>query len=268
MDRRSLTAGILGLALLLAAAVDALRPAPPPPVIPLPILMYHHVVPDGEPCNDMTITAGRLEEDLAWLEEQGYTTVLPRELAAGTPLPEKPVLITFDDGYRSNYDLAFPLLKQYQAKAAIALMGFMQDVGAESFLSWEMCREMEASGLVEIGSHTYRLHNLDQREGLFTPGGINGIQRKPEEDDAAFAERVLGDLQRSCDQIQAELGKAPTFFAYPYGITEPDAMEWIHSHFPVTVITLPGTADLDQGLHELPRYTVTMKKSLRSLLRT
>ena len=72
----------------------------------LPVRMYHHVVHDWQECNEMTVTEGRLERDLQWLAESGYESVLPRELAAGEPLPEKPVLITFDDGYRSNYDLA------------------------------------------------------------------------------------------------------------------------------------------------------------------
>lgn len=74
----------------------------------LPVLMYHHIVEDGEPCNDMTITVSRMEQDLRWLTEHGYHTVLPRELAGGEPLPEKPLLITFDDGYRSQLRAALP----------------------------------------------------------------------------------------------------------------------------------------------------------------
>ena len=73
---------------------------------PVPALVYHHVAAGGEECNEMTVTAGRLEEDLRWLAENGYETVLPRELAAEGSLPEKPVLVTFDDGYRSNYTLS------------------------------------------------------------------------------------------------------------------------------------------------------------------
>ena len=57
----------------------------------LPVLMYHHVVEDGQECNDMTVTVSRLREDLQWLKDNGYTTILPRELAAGDPLPSKPV---------------------------------------------------------------------------------------------------------------------------------------------------------------------------------
>ena len=120
----------------------------------LPVLMYHHVVEDGQECNDMTVTVSRLREDLQWLRDSGYTTVLPRELAAGEPLPEKPVLITFDDGYRSNYNLAFPIFQEFEAKMVISVMVYMQDNAASDFITWAMCREMIDSGLIEIGSHT------------------------------------------------------------------------------------------------------------------
>ena len=237
----------------------------------LPILMYHHVVPDGQPCNEMTVTVGRLEQDLRWLSEHGYRTVLPRELAAGEPLPEKPILITFDDGYRSNYDLAYPLLQKYSAKAAIAIMVYMPDNWAEAFLSWDMCREMSASGLVEIGSHGFAIHNLDdERMGNFVPGQANGVQRQQGEPDDAFESRVLRDLLQSYERIALETGTPPTYFAYPFGKTDPDADAYLQSLFPVTAVTGPGTqsADLSGGLHGLPRFTVTMKAAPKTFLET
>ena len=232
---------------------------------PLPVLMYHHIVPDGEECNEMCITAGRLEEDLQWLEDNGYHTVLPRELAAGE-IPEKPVLITFDDGYRSNYDLAYPLLLKHQAKAVVSIMVLMQECWSDEFLSWIMCQEMNASGLVEIGSHAYALHNLDERGGSFTPGGVNGVERLPDESDAAFQTRVLDDIQKSYDLIAQNVGTPPTFFAYPFGRNDPDADPFIQSLFPVTATTHPRTADLALGLYDLPRYSVTMRDSAARLL--
>lgn len=226
----------------------------------LPVLMYHHVVPDGETCNDVTITAGRLEQDFQWLNENGYHTVLPRELAAGQPLPEKAVLVTFDDGYRSNYELAYPLLQKYRIKAVIAIMVRMQDRGAESFLSWDMCREMDASGLVEIGSHGYATHNLDERQGSTVPGRANGVEREKGESDEAFKSRVLDDLQMSYDRIAAEVGTAPSYFAYPFGRTDPGADAFLKTLFPVTAVTATGkTADLSQGLLKLGRFNMSMK---------
>lgn len=79
----------------------------------LPILMYHDVVEDGQPYNTWTVTAGRFRQDLQWLKDHGYACVLPRELARGHLPRGKAVLITFDDGYESNYRLAFPILKEF-----------------------------------------------------------------------------------------------------------------------------------------------------------
>lgn len=232
----------------------------------LPVLMYHHVVEDGQACNDMTVTVSRLREDLQWLEDNGYTTVLPRELAAGEPLPEKPVLITFDDGYRSNYTLAFPVFQEFEAKVVISVIVYMPDNAASDFITWAMCREMMDSGLIEIGSHSYFLHNLGERGGSFDPEGVNGIQREPAETDGEFQARVLDDIQKSYDLIAEKLEAPPTFFAYPFGLTEPDADGLIRELFPVTAVTLPKTADLSGGLYDLPRYTVTMNKTPENIL--
>ena len=148
----------------------------------------------------------------------------------------------------------------------ISVMVYMQDNAASDFITWAMCQEMVDSGLIEIGSHTYLLHNLDERGGSFDPQGVNGVQRKPEESDGDFQARVLDDIQRSYDLIAEKLEVSPTFFAYPFGLTEPDADGLIRELFPVTAVTLPKTADLSEGLWDLPRHTVTMNKSLDSIL--
>ena len=277
-----LSPAVLASALPERPAVQAQESAPEPPRIypsspegapaayelRLPVLMYHHVVPGWQACNEMTVTVERLERDLQWLAENGYRTVLPRELAAGQPLPEKPVLLTFDDGYRSNYDLAYPLLQKYLAKAAIAVMAYMQDNPGGNFLTWDMCREMTASGLVEIGSHGYAIHNLDGRMGNFAPGQANGVQRRKGESGSDFHCRVLEDLRYSFERIARETGVPPSYFAYPFGKTDPDADAYLEALFPVTAVTGPGkhAADLSKGLHQLPRFTVTMERPPWALL--
>ncbi len=235
--------------------------------MPLPVLMYHHVVADRTECNDMTVTESRLEKDLCWLRDRGYQTVLPRELAKGDPLPEKPVLITFDDGYRSNYDLLYPLLQKYQMKAVISIIVEMPELPTDNFVTWDMCREMVGSGLVEIGSHSYELHNLGDLGGSFDPNGVNGIQRRHGESDEGFQTRVLDDIQKSYDLIEQKVGQAPVFFAYPFGVKEPDAEELVNRLFPVTAVTKPKIADLKRGFHDLPRITVTMNRELSGVLK-
>lgn len=215
----------------------------------LPVLMYHHVVEDGQECNDMTVTASRLREDLQWLKDNGYTTVLPRELAAGEALPEKPVLITFDDGYRSNYELAYPILQQFQAKAVISVIGAYVQQEDPFYLTWDMCREMSRSGLVEIGSHSYAAHD----------DGGRGIKRREGESREDYEARIFPDLQTSIDLIREQTGTAPTFFAYPNGKTEEWAKDFVREHFTVTVVTRHGSCDTSKGLYGLKRYNVSMK---------
>jgi len=232
----------------------------------LTILMYHHLVPTGKAASSMTVTEERFRQDLGWLRDHGYTTVLPRELKAGKPLPRKAVMITFDDGYASNYTYAFPLLREFRMKAAIALVGRIMDSGDPQFLTWDMCREMHNSGLVEFGSHSYDLHNLDERDGMYVEGGSNGIQRLQGEERGAYEARVSSDLTRSQEQIEKELGNSVLFFAYPFGATEPWADEWLQKNFDVTVTTKEGTANLSKGTYQMPRKTITMEHSAEDCL--
>lgn len=138
---------ILTLALMLSVVICCIfvfTEAPPEleRTGPLPILMYHDVTDGPTSDNPMVVTTEKLEGDLCWLKENGYHTILPRELTAGEPLPEKPVMITFDDGYVSNYRLLFPLLQKYQMKAVICLIVSLTDEDPEGHghLTWDMCR--------------------------------------------------------------------------------------------------------------------------------
>lgn len=238
---------------------------PQPVREPMPVLMYHHMVPEGQDCNAMTITPGKFRADLDIILAKGYTPVLPGELAAGAPLPEKPILITFDDGYRSNYDLVYPILREYGVKACISIIVLMPDLPTDNFCTWEQLREMTDSGLVEVGSHSYRLHNLGEDKGNYEKDGTNGVERRPGESDGDFQARVLDDIQKSHDRIAAELGSV-TCFAYPFGCTDPDAKALADALFPVSLMTVPQCADLAKGLHDLPRYAVHMETNLADLL--
>lgn len=238
---------------------------PQPVREPMPVLMYHHMVPEGQDCNAMTITPGKFRADLDIILAKGYTPVLPGELAAGAPLPEKPILITFDDGYRSNYDLVYPILREYGVKACISIIVLMPDLPTDNFCTWEQLREMTDSGLVEVGSHSYRLHNLGEDKGNYEKDGTNGVERRPGESDGDFQARVLDDIQKSHDRIAAELGSV-TCFAYPFGCTDPDAKALVDALFPVSLMTVPQCADLAKGLHDLPRYAVHMETNLADLL--
>ena len=266
MKQKFFRAAVPLVMLAVSAALSVFVYRLPQPVRePMPVLMYHHMVPEGQDCNAMTITPGKFRADLDIILAKGYTPVLPGELAAGAPLPEKPILITFDDGYRSNYDLVYPILREYGVKACISIIVLMPDLPTDNFCTWEQLREMTDSGLVEVGSHSYRLHNLGEDKGNYEKDGTNGVERRPGESDGDFQARVLDDIQKSHDRIAAELG-SDTCFAYPFGCTDPDAKALVDALFPVSLMTVPQCADLAKGLHDLPRYAVHMETNLADLL--
>ena len=103
-------------------------------------------------------------------------------------------------------------------------------------------------------------------KGNYEKDGTNGVERRPGETDADFQTRVLDDIQLSHDRIAEEL-ESVTCFAYPFGCSDPDAKALVDELFPVSLMTMPKCADLSKGLHDLPRYTVTMKTDLGKLLR-
>lgn len=266
MKQKFFRAAVPLVMLTVSAALSVFVYRLPQPVRePMPVLMYHHMVPEGQNCNAMTITPGKFRADLDIILAKGYTPVLPGELAEGAPLPEKPILITFDDGYRSNYDLVYPILREYGVKACISIIVLMPDLPTDNFCTWEQLREMTDSGLVEVGSHSYRLHNLGEDKGNYEKDGTNGVERRPGESDGDFQARVLDDIQKSHDRIAAELGSV-TCFAYPFGCTDPDAKALVDALFPVSLMTVPQCADLAKGLHDLPRYAVHMETNLADLL--
>lgn len=226
------------------------EPAPEPQLVnnTLYILMYHHVVEDGVNYNDWTITTSRFREDLQWLQDNGYTPILPRQLAAGEPLPEKAVMITFDDGYASNLQLALPILQEFNTPAVISLITNAMEKEEPDFLTWDMCRELAASGLIEFGSHTHDTHSAKTR----------GIRRLPDETQEAYEARVFPDIQHSVDLIEEKIGTNVTFFAYPHGEADPWANEFVDALFPVTVTTRHGPTDIRNGLHRMPRHNITV----------
>jgi peptidoglycan/xylan/chitin deacetylase (PgdA/CDA1 family) len=134
----------------------------------VPILTYHHITEN--PVGGAQISPETFEAQIKALYDNGYTAISFEELEAyvtqGTELPDNPVIITFDDGYYSNYEYAFPILKRYDMKAAIFVIGV--SVGKDTYkdtdfdmtphFGWEEANQMIASGLVSIHSHTYDMH--------------------------------------------------------------------------------------------------------------
>lgn len=217
-----------------------------------PVLMYHDLHEDAAVCalSDWTLQPEKLREDLTWLRGHGYTTVLPRELAAGrlddgSPLPRRIVLLTFDDGYESNFTLAQPILEEFGARAAVAVI--VSRVGQPGFLTWDECRAMVQSGVWEFGSHTYDRHIRDDALGV---SRLDGETREQ------YTARIAPDIEKSVALLQSELGIDVRYFAYPLGRVDAWCDDILSPCFDVTVTTEPGRAAPGQ-LEKLPRCNIT-----------
>lgn len=227
------------------------------------VLEYHNFTENAESVTDYTMTTAALRRDLDWLRDHGYTTILPRELAAGalddgSPLPKKAVLLTFDDGYASNYTLAFPILQEYGAKATISLITSRIDDPLSGFLSWEQCREMAQSGLVEFASHTHDFHIRDE---------VLGIERMEGETREAYEARVFPDLSLSIARIEEETGQRALAFTYPLGNMELWAEDFLRAHFSITFSGIYGRGHFGGSLYRLPRCNVSDKHPAQEYVR-
>ena len=199
----------------------------PAQTVDLPVLMYHHILKDRNRWNDYVISPDLFEQDLQYLKANGYTAISIAELMdflkEQTPLPEKPILITFDDGYESMYEYAFPLLQKYQMKAVISIIGKYTDLYSGnvtksvsySHVNWDQLRQMQESGLVEIGNHTYDMHHND--------GGRKGIRKLESETISQYRKKLSEDIGALNQEIAKELGKSTEIFAYPFGSFSQDS---------------------------------------------
>ena len=174
--------------------------------VKIPILLYHDfvtVVPDSDPDNFNYInTPQSFEENIKVLLENGYTIISFQELDDANngkaELPKKPILISMDDGYYSNYEYIFPILKKYNVKASIFIVTdkIGKEIDGKKYLSWEECIEMQNSGLVEIFGHSKR--------HVF----YNKLSVRTTRDDVIESYKI----------IEEKLGnKKLKVFAYPYG---------------------------------------------------
>jgi len=168
----------------------------------VPILCYHRF---GVKTSKLNVTPAAFEQQMEWLARNGYTVVtfarLARFLEGKEALPPKSVVITIDDGYRSSYEIAYPILKKFGFPATVFL--YTDFVGASDAMTWAQMKEMTASGLVTIQPHSKSHANL--------------TQRLPNESEARYRERVRREVTTPVAALRDRLSEPSYTFAYPYG---------------------------------------------------
>lgn len=187
--------------------------------IRLPIVMYHSILHNKK--GTYIVSEKQLEYDLIAFRNAGFTTVFPSEIIDyvknGKKLPQKPLLLTFDDGHYNNLYYALPLLEKYNAKALIDIIGRFSNHSTVSgdhskleysHLTWSQIRKLYLSGHFEIGNHSYGMHNYKPRFG---------ISKKSDETDEEYRKNLIGDIGLLQEKLNNFVGVTPKVFAYPFG---------------------------------------------------
>lgn len=222
----------LSVLFVLDGSQDNAVPADAGESVAVPILMYHSVCNNRRVTTDYRVTPATLESDLAYLRNHGYTAVFVSELIdfayGGMSLPEKPIVITLDDGYLNNLTEALPLFEKYGMKAVISVVGEFTETFSKTpdrnplyaYLTWDDIAALDASGIIEIGNHTYAMHELGTRRGCMKISGES-------------TEKYTSVLREDVGKLQTALtenaGLTPVTFTYPYGFVSAESLPVIKS---------------------------------------
>jgi len=212
----------------------------------IPVLMYHDI--SFQQPEEETVSPALFAAQMEWLYGAGYHAVSFDELGSLTEESAKRALIiTFDDGYASFMDYAYPLFTEYGFKSTISIMGshaggFLSK--GYPLLSWDECRFLVQGGLVEIGCHTYDLHrwrgHLSRAEAM-----------------AVFNEQLPRDLSRFQEVYARELGRRAKVLAWPYGIYDDAGIKIAkQAGFQTILSSRHRYFELAESRADVPRFTI------------
>lgn len=206
--------------------------ASPEEAVSLPIIMYHSVLKNETQVGDYRISQKAFETDLQYLKEHGYTTVVVEDLIAyikeDKPLPEKPVMLTFDDGFYNNLTDVLPLLIQYNMKGIISPVGKYTEQFTENpdpnpryaYLTWKDIERLQKSGHIEIQNHSYNMHGGN---------GRSGAQKKSGETKDAYLSAFQNDTIQMQNMLKEKSGVIATAYTYPLGGISKESVDAVKS---------------------------------------
>ena len=225
----------------------------------VPVLMYHHIAEETNG-NSMIITPSDFEAQIKALSESGYTAVtfdqLDDYVTYGTELPENPIVITFDDGYTSNYEYAYPVLEKYGMKATIFTIG--SSIGKSKYKDTDYpinphfgedeIKEMVSSGVIDIQSHTYDMH---QNASYQTGEARTMMLRLSTETEADYIAAIREDVQKNREVLSAITGEDTNVLAYPQGYYNDNTQAIVREEgIRITLSTRPGVHKIIKGLDQ------------------
>lgn len=210
---------------------------PMPDIFYAPVLVYHHIAPN--PNNSQHYVSPEIfEQQMGWLKNNNYNVITYKQLyealTASSTLPTNPVVITFDDGNKDQYENAFPILKKYNYTA----MFFIETItiGKSQWMSFDMMRELLDAGM-EIGSHTVTHYNLPKQN----------------------LDTIKSELTKSKQVLEENLNIPIDFFAYPNGTYSQLIIEELMTagYKSATTITQSVLQDKNKSIYLIPRLYIT-----------
>lgn len=251
------------------------------------ILSYHEIAQKSEILDsNYAVTPAHFEEQIDWLRDNGYHFISVDDILNfrnnAKSLPDKAVLLTFDDGYHSVYEHAYPIIKKYNIPTVIALVGswLLQDdkvdfnrhmIDRNKFLSQNEIQEMVESGLVEVASHSYLFHEGIQgnpqgnmEPAITTRQWLNDKQMY--ENEESYKQRVFNDLLQNSSFLEQYTGQKPRVMVWPYGHYNIEARRIAESlGMPVGLTLDDGSNTTNTPLWGLRRILVEGKTTLKDL---
>jgi len=207
----------------------------------LPVLTYHSIRTVIDPGDSLgyglSVSAEEFEKQMKFLNHQGYTTLTPDDLLAvlqkKEALPQKSIMLTFDDGYEDFYTAAFPILKKYKFKATVFIVtGFLGD-GQNRYMTWEEIRELDQSGIISIASHTQSHSDLTKSKD------------------------AKKEIEDSKSELENFLGHPIITFVYPYGLHDSAAVLLVsRAGYALGFTTQEGTTMSRARQFALPRVRI------------
>lgn len=217
-----------------------------------PILVYHHIAEPPEKAggaeSDYYVSPASFEEQLRYLSESGYQSVslsaLHNYLEAGEPLPDRPVILTFDDGYIDNFTVALPLLVKYGFTATFFLVTDPIDGKYPGYITWAQVEEIIRSGM-EVEPHS--LSHSD-------------LRKQPEE-------QVFREVVDAKETLEKHTGKPCRFFSYPLGAYDERVVNILRQMGFLGAVTLDhGTSVALDDMFQLPRIWVRRRDSMETFI--
>ena len=193
----------------------------------IPILCYHRF---GNRHTKLAVSEKNFRQQMQYLKDHNFHVVRMSDIAdfltAERQLPKKSVVITVDDGYRSTYDVAFPILKEFNFPATVFL--YTAFTGATDALTWPQAKEMVNSGLIDMQNHSETHPNM--------------ALKKVGESESDYKKRIYTEIDTPATKITRHIDIPMHTFAYPYGDTNPLIIDHLKkNNYQLGVTVQPGS---------------------------